>query len=453
MTLLDLPQEILGCIVSFLEPVDIVEFGLVNHKSQDFINPSNQLLWRKAFLQVFDDPEIAWNSYPPSYTCPRREWDWLDELKRRFRAIRALNLRFPRDDEPDLAEEHLQAVLSIIDTSKYALSPIEIAQGKLSSVDDRSSLNVQILQNLHQNIHGLERLVFDSRRKDNVPDHEIEYTPGRPMTRSRTMAAREGTRPEAASRLHTLFGLTMRERLDSRFRGAARRKVYNWELTNRMTDYGPFDDDGKVNWSLLEGACSAICRNFEVCVDGRIAVPGGLAYAIPHRTLVDPTVPEDWARVTGVWLGTYAFLDYADLFAFNAGTNLGLGVPPTLEDEPEACGDLMRMETKLDYSVKTDPKLQTNVPMSEDLPPLYFTGQSRGTGYHNHPITAVKGLAALVKGGREVRWKFIVAYSKCFLKMFEKRSVTIAQILPQMTQATGFLLYCTFVVFTCRSGC
>lgn len=413
MTFLQLPQEVLSNVVAFLEPVDILQFGLVCRDAHDFISPANQILWRSAFLHVFDDPEDAWRHYPASYHIPRQDWDWHAELERRFRALRALSRRFARDDESQYAEDHIEAILSILDTAKYGLTKFEVAQGKAGMVDDRSSLNIQLLQTMQQHSHGLERLLFETRRKDDVPDHELEHSPGRPMTRSRTVAARDATRPESASRLHALFGLTMKERIDSKLRGTARRKVYNWDFTSQDTDYGPFclDGSGKVNWSLLEAAATAICRNFELCVDGRVAIPGGLAYAIPHRTLTDPTVPEDWARVTGVWLGTYAFLDYSDLFAFNAGTNMGLGVPPNLEDEPEACGDLMRMESKLDMSVKHDPRLKTNVPVSEDLPVLYFTGQSRGTGYQSHPITAVKGFAALVKGGREVRWKFVIAYN------------------------------------------
>ncbi|KAI9874815.1 MAG: hypothetical protein M1823_007606, partial [Watsoniomyces obsoletus] len=167
-----------------------------------------------------------------------------------------------------------------------------------------------------------------------------------------TFALREENRPESACRLHALYGLTMRERLDPRSRGMARRKVYNWRLTSEDTDHGPFalDGSGRVNWSLLEGACSAISRNFELCVDGRLAMPHGMAYAIPHRTLIDPTVPEDWAGAQGSWLGTYAFIDYSDLLAFNAGTSLPSERRPDLTDEPEACGALLRMETKLDNS-------------------------------------------------------------------------------------------------------
>jgi F-box-like len=415
LPILDLPQEILSNIVSFLPPRDIVSLGRTCQRALAFISPSNQILWRTAFLQVFDDPEEAWSKFPPSYNPPRADWDWHRVLELRFLALAALYRRWPRDDDAELAEQHRNALLDIIDTAKSAPSKAELAEGKVPHVDDRSSLSLQLFAEIPQKYHGLDRLIFEVERKDGPPSpgqFDYDWYPGRPVTRSMSLAAREENRPESACRLHALYGLTMRERIDHRSRGMARRKVYNWSLTNESTDYGPFalDGSGRVNWSLLEGACSAISRNFELCVDGRIALPHGMAYSIPHRTIVDPTIPHDWARAQGTWLGTYAFIDYADLLAFNTGTNLGFERRPDLTDEPEACGALMRLETKLDNSVKDDRGLKTKVPMCTDLPPLYFSGHSRGHGY-THPVTAVKGFAALVPGGREVRWKFIVAYN------------------------------------------
>lgn len=413
--LIDLPQEILGNIVSFLKPKDIISVGRTCQRAHSFIGRSNQILWRNAFLQIFDDPEEVWAKLPSSCSAPRTDWDWLQVLERRLRALAALYRRWPRDEDAELAEQHRTAILDIIDTAKYAPSQSDIAQGKLPHVDDRSSLNVQLLADIPERFHGFDRFVFDIDKKDGAPSstsYDNPWDTVRPITRSMSYAAREDNRPMSAARLHTLYGMTMRERLDHRSRGLARRKVYNWSLTNASTDYGPFmlDGSGRVNWPLLEGACSTITRNFEFTVDGHVSLPHGMNYSIPHRTLPDPSVPHDWARAQGTWLGTYAFIDYSDLLAFNTGIALSSNRRPDLTDEPEACGALLRMEIKLDNSVKDDRNLRTNVPMCTDLPPLYFSGSSRGHGY-THPMTVVKGFAALVPGGREVRWKFIVAYN------------------------------------------
>ena len=414
--LIDLPQEILSNVVSFLHPRDIARLGRTCQRAHAFLSPSNQVLWRNAFLQVFDDPEEAWSKLPSSYKAPREGWDWYRVLTTRLQALGALYRRWPEDGDAKSAEQHRLAILDIIDTAQFAPSEAEIAQGKRPQVDDRSSLNLQLLAPVQQQYHGLDRLIFETDQKQDQHPPTIcnhDWSQGRPYTRSMSLSAREENRCESASRLHALFGLTMKERLDSRTRGMARRRVYNWSLTSERTDYGPFalDGSGRVNWGLLEGACSAISRNFEMCVDGRIAMPHGMAYAIPHRTLTDPAVPEDWAGAQNSFLGTYAFIDYSNLLSFNTtDAHFGWDRRPDLNDEPEACGALLRMEIKLDNSVKDDHMLRTNVPMSTDLPPLYFSGHSRGHGY-THPMTAVKGLVALLPGGREVRWKFLVAYN------------------------------------------
>lgn len=140
----------------------------------------------------------------------------------------------------------------------------------------------------------------------------------------------------------------------------------------------------------------------------RIIIPQGFHYGIPYRTLPDPTVPEDWAGAQGSWVGTYAFLDYADLHSFNVGQRHGQRT--SLEDEREACGDLMTLDLKLDSSLKVDPRLKTDLPICDDLPMLYFSGMSRGFDGAYRPPIGVRGSVSLVPGGREVRWRFLINY-------------------------------------------
>ena len=210
---------------------------------------------------------------PQSYSPPREGWDWYRILVRRLRALTALYRRWERDDDAKYAEENRNAILDIIDTTQFAPSKAETAEGKTPQVDDRSSLNLQLLAGVQQHYQGLDRFIFKADQKEEQPQlskGSSNCSQGRPVTRSMSLSAREENRCESASRLHALVGLTMRERLDHRARGMARRRVYNWSLTNESTDYGPFalDGSGRVNWNLLEGACSAISRNFEMCVDG-----------------------------------------------------------------------------------------------------------------------------------------------------------------------------------------
>lgn len=270
-------------------------------------------------------------------------------------------------------------------------------------------MNLQLLDGiLGDNEVGLERILYDggkstsSRASDDI---------GRPQTRAMTSAIRDRNRSDASRRLHTLCGMSARDKRERRY--FYRRYVYNWALTNAGTDFGPYDCDGSghINWLLLEAAMVCIWQGFQDAAGGYLSAPQGLFYSIPYRTLPDPAIPEDWARVTGVWLGTYAFLDYSRLLAFNAGPMYAEGGHSLdLRDEEEVCGDLLRMELALDNSVREDPVLKSNVPICRDMPPLYFTGTSQGSEYPSHPTTTIKGFAALAVGGREVKWKLVVEY-------------------------------------------
>lgn len=85
--LVDLPQEVLGSILSFLAPREVVRFGRTCRQANGFISPDNQLLWRDTFLHIFDDPNIAWAAYPPACQPQKLNWDWHQELKSRSYAV------------------------------------------------------------------------------------------------------------------------------------------------------------------------------------------------------------------------------------------------------------------------------------------------------------------------------------------------------------------------------
>ncbi|KIW99616.1 uncharacterized protein Z518_11029 [Rhinocladiella mackenziei CBS 650.93] len=408
MEILDLPQELLSNILSFLDPEAIVRFGRTCKTALGFITPQNQILWRSAFLQLFDDPNDAWVLTPGSPQASNLEdWDWYRELLRRRRALRAIKSKWCALNMPlPNVEDHIDALLSIVDTAKFAPTARDMANGKLPTADDRSSSrNLLILSNTDRYRDGIESLIHDSGTI-------VREKQAGPITRSVTESERGRRRPESASRLHVLFGLTFRERIQHRARGAARRIVYDWSLSGADNDYGPFKRDGSgcVDWTLLEGVYSVVGGNFAMVVEGHISMPQGFCFSIPHRTLVDPTNPGDWARVVGPWLGTYSFLDYADLFTYNTWDSQ-LGPRPPLDDAPEACGDLMKLDLKLDDAISSDPRLKTSLPVSPALPTLYFSGLSRAHAGVHRPSIDVRGCASLVPGEREVRWRFIISYS------------------------------------------
>lgn len=430
MNVLSLPSEILSQIFTRLTYPDLLAFAYTCHEAYSFASPGNQVLWQATFLHEFDDPRDRWNSLTKAARAPHKErelnWDWHVELKKRVVALKYATAGNLAIEEGDIEtyESVVEALLDIIDTAKACPTPEELKAGKKLEVDDRGlSSNLSLLPiNYHftpefdRLIRGLPALAakrhvgsgygIDSTSVPSMPG-SWESTPGRPMTRSQSAREMDRiVRSEAASRLHVLCGLTEWEERDGKAIGRARRITYDWNDTDELNDYGPFkrDGSGEIDWRRLEAICTVVARQFALAVRGRMILPQGFCFSLPYRTLVDPTVPNDWARAQGTWCGTYVFLHWEDLVEFNAFQNAA--DRPRLENGPEACGGLMKLELKLDMKLRDDPKLQTKMPICDDLPILYFSGLSKS--YDFQMATEVRGMVCLAPGGREVRWRYIV---------------------------------------------
>ena len=402
MAMLELPDELLAHVLRYLEPRSIVRFGQSCKAAHTFVGTENQILWRSAYLHVFDNPNDAWSMTPGNTPGAKdRPLDWHADLVKKSKALQGVRSKWCGSNSR--AKDHIEGLLSILDDAKFALTASDIANGKVPQEDDRhNSLNLQTLSVLYQYREGIESLIHDN------PQSSLPYR----ITRSMAQSEAEKNRPECAARLHVMYGITNREQIEHKARGAARRRVYDWSWTGPENDYAPFlrDSSGKVDWPLLEAVVSVIGYSFNMSVEGSLAMPQGFCFSIPHRTLPDPTIPNDWARVSGPWLGTYAFLDYADLYNYNNWDG-ELFARTTLEHEPEDSGGVLRLELKLDETISADPRLKTELPLSTDLPTLYFSGLSRSHGGMHSPIIGVRGWAGLIPGGREVRWRFIINYS------------------------------------------
>ena len=203
--------------------------------------------------------------------------------------------------------------------------------------------------------------------------------------------------------------MTKREDTSLRAKASARALVYDWSVTGPNSDYGPFakDKSGTIDWQTLEAITSLMHRIFDSTRGSMLLTPSGFRNNIPHSLPLEPSHPEDWAGITKLWVGTYAFLDYRALVHYNFANNLEY--PMDLGAYEEACGDLMRLRLQISDSedLQQDRTLQTDLPYCKDLPMLYFTGSSDGRPSGRLPIL-VRGSACLVPGGRQVRWRFII---------------------------------------------
>jgi F-box-like len=421
--LLNLPPELLEHILSFLDPYDLVAFGLVCKYTAAVISPSNQPVWRHAFLHLFDDPSKAWSALLPSArsanAANEASWNWHSKVRERCTALKAVTTtnKVYRRQNLDLTTN---ALVDIIETA-YS-SPPTNRTSKETQVDHerRRSVSIRTLQETFLTSRDAERAIHDFNADYSAPSELLSPHPGRPVTRSMVFEQKHVS--ENASKLHTFFGPTKRERRSDSSQGRARCIVYDWHLTGPETDYGPYKDIksgqwGQVNWKSLEAVSSLITHHMELLANELMTFPQGFKYALPHQIPADPAHPEDWAGVTGNWLGTYSFLDWTVLHHFNVHLYEN-GGRALLDACNEARGDLMHLELHLDNSVKTDPRLATKMPVCEDLPMLYFKGTSRGTGA-TRPYIHIRGTASLLPGARQVRWRFII-------RSVDKRPMSIA---------------------------
>jgi hypothetical protein len=402
--LVELAPELLELVLSHLSPHDLVRFGQTCSHAYAFVQPSNQVLWRSAFLNVFDDPGRAWNRLGPTARSAnlQREstWDYYEEVRQRHIAFNVIC----RDATPTgNPEDVVTTLLHVLDTASfpsYERPP-------------HTSLNLDFLERLWSVAASPERIIHDYHRDNDSFSLPLDLMTDQdqPITRS-SLLARTAAVPEWASKLHIFYGMTKREDESLQAKSCARGVVYDWALTGQSAEYGPLvkDGSGTVNWQALEAITSLMNRIFEMLRKAHsFASPSGFRNSISGVLPLHPAYPEDWAGVNRSWVGTYAFLDYRALVHYNFANHLEYHMD--LGAYEEACGDLMRLDLKVSDSeeLRSDERLHSNLPMCDDLPKLFFSGSSRGRP-GGRPSIMVRGYTCLCPNGLQVRWRFIIRF-------------------------------------------
>ncbi|KAF1953146.1 hypothetical protein CC80DRAFT_420626 [Byssothecium circinans] len=401
-TIICLAPELLELVLSYLAPSDLISFARTCHHASEFIRPNNQILWKASFLQVFDHPKHAWNALVPTARAANKtreaEWDWHHELQRRLIAFNAVC----KSDHSGLLFNVADVVKALLDVEETA-SCMEWDEGGNSQ-----SLNVKFLQRLgEEKPDKLDSIVHDFHRGFDSASLPLETMAAAHFDRRVTRSIKT-----LAYNTYIIHGPTRREEDSMKSKAAARAIVYDWTVTGPEAECGPFKKDlsGAVDWQTVEAISSLMHRLFAVALKMYELSTSGFAMNIPHAVAANPTSPEDWAGVTGIWLGTYAFLDYRALVHYNFTNNQEYSLD--LGGSEEACGDLMRLELKMEDTeeLQQDHRLQTVLPHCEDLPVLFFRGSSHNETSGRTSI-GVRGSASLVPDGRSVRWRFIIRYA------------------------------------------
>ncbi|KAJ9106161.1 hypothetical protein QFC21_001304 [Naganishia friedmannii] len=213
-----------------------------------------------------------------------------------------------------------------------------------------------------------------------------------------------------------------------RIMGHHRKTVYNAGNFDDWNDWGPYADDGTVNWPMLDSVASIMQLNVNEARDHSLAeLPGVLGWiandswrtakppseqgvsACVGKKLTGLTEAElhDWAGVRGVWRGTYAFMDYQDWVRYNFQP-----MTVNIEHYSEAVGNFMSMHLHPGRDPKApadQEEIVSPLPSSNLLPALHFHGVNHYATHHQ-TTSQVRGSVCLTTDNPpQIRWTWVVS--------------------------------------------
>jgi hypothetical protein len=274
-----IPPEIIEEILLNLDPLDVARIAQCSALFRSLVyNSKDQSLWRRLYLdQPFDDPRVCVSQQGK----PRPDINWKEGLQRFMRARTVLhNTSLCRPGE------RLTILKTILDMVSYV--------PPLSAPDSFGDMSRNLLWGAAMILRGG---TFLEDVDPSAGDEEIQL----------------------CARLHTYFGLT---HADAKRAARVRSRAYLYDMRNYRWDneFGPFDEQGCVNWVHVQAIHHAVSMHivdlkedeeFEFAV-----FPMSLPFTqivMPGRT--DPDQVADWAGVAGTWRVSFCFCDHRELLS------------------------------------------------------------------------------------------------------------------------------------------
>ncbi|WWD21323.1 hypothetical protein CI109_105807 [Kwoniella shandongensis] len=410
---------------------------------------SDQALWRDIHDMIYDNPRVA-GTYPDQRKTD--EIDWRKKIQDREFVGRMFR-EWDEDKFPEVAR-HLDLVLETL-LDMYLDLPASVSYENSDPHATHDSRNVHFLNSylrtpLFAYIYHHLRLAETKQVLRPLPGQV-----GNPNRRT----DRRVMNP-ILSRLHCLMPPEYDDATveDREWRGYVREVVYNGKNFQERNDWGPFREDGKVDWTLVDAISSVMMSNAKEVLESEddgswreaihpmsfgVEAVRGWGYEHLQRPA---DLPEgevwDWAGVQGLWCGSYAFLDYADWVSLNEPRLILLRGRITSLDLTryhEAVGDLMRLNLVVDKQPTTTPTattsssdtstststssgstklrpIETALPTLDLLPPIHFHGDSvqhHGASTYplQTPMSFVRGVVRLTADNPpQVRWTLVIRY-------------------------------------------
>ncbi|CAD6574942.1 MAG: hypothetical protein TREMPRED_001257 [Tremellales sp. Tagirdzhanova-0007] len=402
-------------------------------------NP-DQALWRDIHLRRFDDPRTA-----GAFVHPRAEFDWKKRVQDREFVARIFR-EWPEERFEELAD-HLDLICSTL-LDMYLDLPASGCPSNTapSFAGYEETNNGHIIESILRS-DAFQYIYLNLSTRETKPLlRPLRAQPGNPNRRSH----KEVVNPHL-SRLHVLLSPDFNHDIivHRQHRGYLREVVYSASNFQQRNDWGPFTEDGKVDWTLVDAIGSVMMANAKDVLsmgeDGWRQAVLPLSYGLEtvrcwgYNDLRRPASLAqdeiwDWAGVQGPWCGSYAFLDYADWISLNEPRLVQLRRSMNqldLSRYSEAIGDLMRLDLVIDKDASSATKayaqrqhhaaddlhaVSTHLPTSDLLPPIHFHGSSvqhnGATTYPSQsPASFVRGVVRLTADDPpQVRWTLVIRY-------------------------------------------
>lgn len=280
-TIFDFPEELLDAVLSCADPKAVAAFAQTSRSHRTLVyDAPTQHLWRALYLAYdLDDPRRCVDAHlkPLDMTA----FDWKSEVHRVVRASTVV-------ESPRLLRRGELA--SILETLLALCNrfPIQRTAEKINT--PKSVLWVTVT---------LFRYSF-------IDNPELP-----------ALSARES---QLLARLHTMYGLTERDKTPAR-RVRSRAYVYDMRRYTEDNRWGPFmsDGSGNVDWELMcelhhTLSMHVVDYRTELQAEAGYSVfPMSLPFCQPLLSPGEEQDEQDWAGVTGQWRVSFAFCDHREL--------------------------------------------------------------------------------------------------------------------------------------------
>jgi hypothetical protein len=259
VTMIDFPSELVQYILSFAQPRDVATFSRTCRWARDLVYSTDQYLWRELFLNMFDDPKHT--LLPPSGSK-----DWQRELQMRVRAFLVAKSEpcsiVVGFDSPEYLRDTVDAVISV---AQEAL-PVD------KRADPAPSYNTMWIKQIR--------------------DSFIFRLKGADLHWSQKMA-----------RLRTLLPLTPHFRTNHMMlmqrRNVCRCYIYDLRNYGHNTYWGPFFEDGSINWAHVDYLTTVVLTNLLETSDFPSSIRPPLKPYDCRPFSAPGNKPGDWAKVEG----------------------------------------------------------------------------------------------------------------------------------------------------------